>query len=329
MNAMQGIWAAGAIALAVTITGAAPTTAQTSNYPSKTITLVLPFAAGSGTDSIARTLMNRVTEATGWTLMMDNKGGGSGIIAAELAKRAAPDGYTLFYTGNTTHGANSALFKNLPYDPVADFEPITRVGLFPLALLTRPALGLSDVDALVRAARAKPGTVSIGIPSAGPRVATENFQHGAGINLNQIPYQAGNQALTNMLGGQLDVLFLDTVSSLSPIRAGSVKPLAVTSTQRLPMLPDVPTMVEAGYPGFEVLNWSAVFVPRGVPKEVRDTLFKAFADVVASDGWKRYVAGLGGYADASVFTPAQTEAWVKREINAYRETLGRAGVQPE
>lgn len=321
------VWISCVAATAAGLLGAGGRTLAADAFPSRPIRVVLPFAAGSGTDNIARALMSRVSAATKWTLVLDNKAGANGIIAAQEVKRAAPDGYTIFYSGNTTHGANSMLYKSLPYDPEADFEPITRIGVFPLVLLTRPNFGAADAAALVRAARERSGQVSFATSSAGPRVALENLQHESGTKFNHIPYKASPQALSDLMGGQIDAMFLDSVSSLPMIRAGSVKALAVTSRQRLSMLSEVPAMVEAGYSDFEVLNWSAIFVPHGTPQAIRDTFYKAFADVVASSDWKRYVAELGGYADT--MTPKETAAWVRREIRAYRETLSRAGVRPE
>ncbi len=297
-------------------------------YPaSKVIRVVVPFSAGSGSDGVARNLVNRVATATGWQFVVENKAGASGIVAVQEVKRSPADGYTLFYTGNTTHGANSALFKSLPYDPVADFDPITRVGVFPLALLTRPDLGAADVAGVVKMAKAQGNSLTFAAASAGPRVAAENFKHQANIDLRYIPYKSSPQAMTDLIGGQVDTMFLDLVASLPMIRAGKLKALAVTSTQRFAGLANVPTMVESGFPDFEVLNWSGVFVLQGTPQSVRDTLYRAFADVVASDAWKRYVADLGGYADT--LTPEQTTNWVKREIRGYREALARAGVVPE
>jgi tripartite-type tricarboxylate transporter receptor subunit TctC len=301
--------------------------AQTDRYPSGPVRVVVPFAAGSGSDSVARGLFARITAASGWQFVIDNKPGASGFIAAQDVKRSPPDGHTLFYTGNTTHGANSALFKSLPYDPVADFDPITRVGVFPLVLMPRPELGVRTVAELVQLAKAKPGTLTFGTGSAGPRVASEHFQAEAGISTQHVPYKSSPQVLTDLMGERLDFVFMDTVAAIPLLRGNRLKALAVTSTRRLDSLPQVPTMDELGFRGFEVMNWSGVFVARGVPAPLRDALFQRISAVVASEDWKRYVAELGGYAD--VLSPADTAKWVTHEIRLYNETLARAGVQPE
>lgn len=314
--------------LALLAAGTLAGAAQAQDFPGdKPIRMVVPFAPGSGSDNIARALVTRVSAATGWKFVIDNKAGANGVVAAQEVKRSRPDGYTLFYTGNTTHGANSALFKSLPYDPVADFEPITRVGVFPLVLLVRPALGVNSVAELVQLAKAQPGTLTFGWGSAGPRVAEENFRHAAQIQIRDVPYKSSPQALTDLIGGHLSAMFLDTVAGAGSVRAGTLRALAVTSTRRIDALSNVPTMVESGFPGFETLNWSGVFVPRGTPAAVQQALFKAISATVATDDWKRFAADAGGYAD--VLTPAQTADWVAREIRLYRETLQRAGVEPE
>ena len=304
-----------------------PVMAQPKKFPANPIRVILPFAAASGTDVVARGLFDRVAKASGWQFVIDNKPGASGFLAAQAAKGSAPDGHTLFYTGNTTHGANSALFKSMPYDPVADFDAITRVGVFPLVLMPRPELGVRSLAELIELAKAKPEALTFGTGSAGPRVASEKFQADAAISVRHIPYKSSPQVLTDLLGGHLDFVFLDTVASIPLIKSNKLRPLAVTSTRRLDALPQVPTMEELGFKGFEVLNWSGVFVPHGVPADIQDALFQRISAVVASDDWKRYVADLGGYAD--VLSPADTAKWVTREIRIYRETLKRAGVQPE
>lgn len=301
--------------------------AAAQSFPSRPIRVVVPFAAASGSDAIARQLLARVTADTKWQFTVDNKPGANGILGAVEAKKAAPDGYTLFYTGNSTHGANSAFYKSLPYDPVADFEPITRVGVFPLVLLVRPSLGPANVAEMVALARSTPGKLNFSAGSAGPRVALENFRHSANVDIVYVPYKSSPQALTDLLGGQVQAMFLDTVSAIPMIRNGNLRGLAVTSTRRIDALPNTPTMVESGYRDFEVLNWSGVFVPKGTPRPIQDALFKAFSAVVATPEWQRHVGDLGGYAD--VLTPAETAAWVAREIKGYKETLQRAGVEPE
>lgn len=316
-----------ALALAGTLPWVAmPAAAQA--YPDKPIRLVVPFAAGSGSDNVARTLANQISAANpGWQFIIENKAGASGIIGAQEAKRAPADGYTLFYTGNTTHGANSALFKSLPYDPLGDFVPITRVGVFPLALLARPDLAVQSVSDLVKLARHKPGELTFASSSAGPRVAGETFKHREKLDVRHVPYKSSPQALTELIGGHVDFLFMDTVAATPLIKGHKLKALAVAAPRRTEGLPDLMTMAEAGFPDFEMSNWSAVFTRTGTPPAVLQAVFKAVSGVVASPEWQKYVAGLGGYAD--VLSPEQSRAWIEQEIQRYRATLSAAGVMPE
>lgn len=322
---MQAFLTAAAISIAGSLT-ALPSLAQP--YPSQAIQLVVPFAAGSGSDNVARKLTAQVSARNpGWTFVVVNKPGANGFIGAEMVKRATPDGYTLFYSGNTTHGANSALFKSLPYDPIADFSPITRVGVFPLALIPRPSLAVDSVAQLVDLAKKEPGKLSYAAGSAGPQVAGETFKHDAKLNVLYVPYKSGPQAIADVMGGQVDFLFIDTVASNALIRDGKLKALAVTSKRRVPRLPNIPTMQELGYPNFEVMNWSAVFAPANTPAPIVKALYDAFTPVVKSAEWQKYVEDLGGYAD--VLTPSQTQEWIKEEIQRYESALRRAGVAPQ
>ncbi len=297
------------------------------SFPSKPIRLIVPFAPGSGSDNIARKLVDMVGTQSGWTFIIDNKVGASGLIGAQEFKRSAADGYTLFYGGNSTHGANSALFKSLPYDPINDFAPLTRVGTWPLVLMPRPNLGVDSLNDLVKMAKAKPDSLTFPAASAGPRVASETFIYESKISARYIPYKSSPQAVTDLIGGHVDFLFIDSVSAIPFIKAGTLKGLAVTSSKRIDSLPQVATMAELGYPKFEVPNWSAVFAPKAVPADIQQSLYKAFATTIASAEWKKFVSDLGGYADS--YTPEQTAAFIDSEIRSYKTVLGRAGVIPE
>ncbi len=296
-------------------------------YPDKPIQLLIPFNAGSGSDGAARKLTGIISADTGWTFVIDNKPGASGFIAAREAAAADPDGYTLFYSGNTTHGANSAFFKELPYDPIADFQPITRIGVFPLFLLTRPGLEANTVAELVELLDTSEPSLTFAEGSAGPRVAAERFTQDAGVEATHVPYKSSPQALTDLIGGHVDFMFLDTIASRSMVENGTLKPLAITSSERIDAFADVPTMQESGFDGFEVQNWSAFFAPAGTPDEVMNTLHAAFARAIESDEWQTFVTRLGAYAD--VLTPEQTADWVNREIDQYQRVLAKAGVVPE
>ncbi|MCK9512303.1 MAG: tripartite tricarboxylate transporter substrate binding protein [Pigmentiphaga sp.] len=315
--------------LAILATGLGVLTGGTAlaAYPDKPIRVVVPFNAGSGSDNVARKLTGMVGEARGWTFIVDNRPGASGTIGARAAAEAPADGYTLFYTGNTTHGANSALFKQLPYDPVADFDPIIRVGVFPLVLLTRPTLEVASVTELTEHMRSAATPLTFAEGSAGPRVAAERFLHEADVPATHVPYKSSPQALADLIGGHVDFTFLDTVAAMPMIQNNTLRPLALTSRQPIERLPGVKTMDELGFPGFEVQNWSALFVPDGTPADIVQTLHEAFASAISSADWQAFVSQLGAYAD--LLTPEQTAEWVASEIKQYQEVLARAGVVPE
>lgn len=316
----RGLW----LATCLGLIAATPTFAA---FPDKPIRVIVPFNPGSGSDNVARKLTGMVGEAKGWQFIVDNRPGASGQIAARQAAEAAPDGYTLFYTGNTTHGANSALFKSLSYDPIKDFDPIIRVGVFPLVLLTRPGLPGDTLQTFLQTLRQASPPLTYAEGSAGPRVATERFLHESQAKATHVPYKSSPQAISDLIGGHVDFLFLDTVAAMPMIENGTLRALAITSPQRIQRLPEVPALDEQGFPGFEVMNWSALFAPTGTPKATIDTLHQAFAEVIQSADWQAFVSQLGAYAD--LLTPEQVGQWVESEIRQYQEVLSRAGVVPE
>ncbi|MGE4337754.1 MAG: Bug family tripartite tricarboxylate transporter substrate binding protein [Pigmentiphaga sp.] len=326
INPYVSTWRSHLVALTIgfglTISGQAH-----ASYPEKPIHVIVPFAAGSGTDISARKLASLVSQSHGWNFIIDNRPGANGSIAARTAADAAPDGYTLFYTGNTTHGANSALYKKLPYDPVADFEPVLRTGVFPLALIARPTLEVSSVEDLLKRMRESETPLTFAESSAGPLVAAGRFLDEADVKATRVPYTSPPQSLVDIIGGHVDFMFMDTVMLMPMIEKGTLRPLALTSRQRVKRLPDVPTLDEVGFPAFEVQNWSAIFVPDGTPTDVIQTLHDAFAPAVLSEDWQGFVTGLGAYAD--VLTPQETAEWVQAELRQYREVLPRVGVFPE
>ena len=205
------------------------TSAQAQEFPRQVIRLVVPFAAGSGTDLTARELTQKVSEATGWQFVVDNKAGANGLIAIQDVMRSPADGYTLIMTGNTTHAANPALYKKLPYEPLGDFAPIARTGVVPLVLFVAAKHNVKNVGELVELARKNPGKLSFATGSASHRLAAELFKQKTGITVNHVPYKGSAQALTDLIGGHVDFMFVDTAVGMSYIKAGTLQPLAVTS----------------------------------------------------------------------------------------------------
>jgi tripartite-type tricarboxylate transporter receptor subunit TctC len=251
-------------------------------YPQRPITIVVPFAAGSGTDVLARALTAAMTgPLKGATFVIDNKPGANGIIAAGHAAKAAPDGYTLLLTTNTTHSVNPVLYKNLPYDPIKDFAPVGLLGETAPALLTAGNNPAASVKEMVdTATKAKKG-LNFASTNTSSLAATRLLQHKLGMNLTIVNYKSAPQALTDLTGGTIDFFFGDLASGGALVRSGKLKALAVVSDKRLPGFPQVPTTAEAGYPGIEIAIWIGLFAPAGTPGPVLQQLNKA---MVAAQG---------------------------------------------
>ena len=260
---------------------AAPGAALAQTYPSQNIKFVVPFSAGSGTDTLARLLGQRVSTALGQTVIVENMAGGSGVIAAQNVVRSAPDGYTVFITSNTTHASNQSLLKKVPYDAVTDFEPVTKLGTITLALVAHPSVAAKDVKELIAYAKANPGKLTFGCGSTSSRVAGELLKTAAGIDMLHVPYKSNPQVVTDLLGGQISLFFGDVSTSMPPVAAGKLKGYAVSGLKRSPLAPDLPTLNEAGIPGYDLTAWFAAFVPAKTPKPVIDKLNAAMRAALA------------------------------------------------
>lgn len=236
-------------------------------YPTGSITLVVPFAAGSGTDAVARIVAKGLTDRLKQQVLVDNRAGASGQIAAQYVAGAKPDGYTLMMTTNTTHSANPALFKTLRYDPIKSFAPIARVGELPFALVVNPALPIKSLPELVAYAKANPGKLSYGTPNSTSLVASETINRIAGIKMVGVPYKSSPQALTDLVGSTLDVYVTDLGSGMGMMRSNRVRTLATTNAKGTQLLPGIPPIAET-LKGFDLTSWNGVFGPAGLPKPV-------------------------------------------------------------
>lgn len=294
-------------------------------FPDKPIRIVVPFPAGSGTDVSTRQFSQQVATRTGWNFIVDNKGGANGFIGMEDVLRSPADGYTLVYTGGTTHGVNSALFKKLPYDPVADFVPIAP-GLFsPMVLLASPALKVSSAAELLAYIQRNPGKATFASGSSFQQLAGELFKQQAGLDVNHIPYKGSSQSITDLLGGHVDFSFVDLGAAMPHIRAGTIKALAVMAEKRVPPLPDVPTMAEAGLPAIQLNGWAGLFVRKGTPAPVVSQLRRAFGEFFQSAEYAKYLSDNGNYMIP--MSPEQMQEFIASEIKRAKEVFARAGVQ--
>jgi tripartite-type tricarboxylate transporter receptor subunit TctC len=315
------------VLVAVCALGASHMAAGAQEYPTHAIRFVVPFAAGSATDTLARILSQKLATDRGWSIVIENMGGASGMLAAQNVARAAPDGYTVFVTTNTTHAANQSLFKQVPYDAVADFAPVGQLCNFTLALAVHPSVPVTTVRELVAYAKANPGKLTFGSGSSSARIAGEMLKVLGGFDMLHVPYKSNPQAMTDLLGGQISMMFADVATTLPQIRNQKVKGLAVSSAQRSPLAPDLPTVAEAGVPGYELTAWAAAFVPAKTPKPVIDRLHDAF-DAVLADASVRDALLRAGI-EPTTSTPDALRAFVASETKKWADIVKAAGIQPE
>ncbi len=307
---------------AVTMLGAAaPALAQT--YPSKTITIVVPTAAGGGNDAMARTIAQKLGPKLGQTVIIDNRAGANGSIASEFVARAAPDGHTLMFGYIATHAMNPALQK-LRYDPVADFEPIGLVGYSPTLMVANAATPISDVKDLVAQLKAKPDKYTYASAGNGtaPHYAAELFKLNAGVVMLGVPYKGSAPAVSDTIGGQTQVMFPSFFTALPHVKSGKLKALAVAGPKRSPLLPDVPTLKEAGVDGVDVQQWYGFFAPAKTPKAVVEQLNKAINEVLVDKEIVKRIEDHG--ADVETSTPQAFGALVKDELAKWKAVAQKA-----
>jgi tripartite-type tricarboxylate transporter receptor subunit TctC len=314
-------------ACALTGVAAVPSPSAAQDFPSRSIKFVVPFTAGSATDTLARVLGQKVGATLGWSVVIENMAGASGQTAAVAVARAAPDGHTVFITSNTTHAANKNLFKKLSYDPIADFEPITRLGNITLALAVHPSVPANNVRELVAYGKANPSKLSFGAGSTSARMASEMLKTRGGFDMLHVPYRANPLAITDLLGGQISLVFADVSTTLPQIRAGKVKGLGVSSVQRTPLAPELPTMIEEGIPDYEMIGWFAAFVPAKTPKPIVDKLNSAIKAALADTATQETLLKSG--VEPLTSTPEELRDYVVSETKKWAEIVKAAGIEPE
>ena len=296
----------------------AATAAHGQTWPTKPISLVVTYPAGGGADTMARLIAPRLGEALGQPIIVENKPGASGQIGASAVAKAMPDGYTLMLDASS-FAVNPSLFAKLPYDSDKAFKPIGVIALFPNVLLVNPGVAATSVKELVALAKVKKDAVSYASSGNGSaqHLAGAMFESAAGVDMLHVPYKGGAPALNDVIGGQVPVFFGNLASTLQHVQAGKLKPLAVTSAKRSPILPTVPTMAEAGVAGYEVYEWNALFAPAGTPDAVVTKLAAALQKTLDSPNVKARIAQLGGEIQtakpdaAQLFVRQQTTLWAK------------------
>jgi tripartite-type tricarboxylate transporter receptor subunit TctC len=301
--------------------------AQATPYPAKPLTFIVPFAAGTATDQLARALGQSITADTKQAVVVDNKAGASGMLAAQAAARASPDGYTVLITTNTTHAANEHLYKKLPYDAVKDFAPVTGLGKGGQVLVVPANSPYKSVAELLDFARKNPGKLSFGSGSSSSRVAGELLQQMSSTQILHVPYKSNTLAITDLMGGQINLMITDTSTGVPQIKAGKVRALGVSTSKRLPMLPDVPTIDEAGVKGYDMGYWFAAYVPASTPAPVVQRLNELLAAGLKTAPVKAFFDTSGG--EPFPTTPEQLAKFQVEETQKWGRVIKAAGIEPE
>jgi len=296
-------------------------------YPARPLSFIVPFAAGSATDQLARALGQSITEQTQQAVVVDNKAGASGMMAAQAAARAAADGYTVLITTNTTHAANEHLYRKLPYDAVKDFAPVTGLGKGGQVLVVNAASPYKSVAELLAYARRNPGKLSFGSGSSSSRVAGEMFKQLSGTEILHVPYKSNPNAITDLLGGQIDLMITDTSTGVPQVKAGKLRALGYSALRRSAQLPEVPTLDEAGVKGYDMGYWFAAYVPAGTPAPVVARLGELLHQATRSAAAKAFFDAAG--SEAWTTTPQELARFQGAETQKWGQVIKAAGIEPE
>ncbi|HEY6353392.1 MAG TPA: tripartite tricarboxylate transporter substrate-binding protein [Burkholderiaceae bacterium] len=296
-------------------------------YPSKPVFIVVPFGGGNAYDQMVRYLAERLQNATGQPFVVDSRQGALGGIAAAYVARTMPDGHTILFGANSTHAANVHLFKKLAYDPVADFAPVTTLATIPQVLVVSLTLNVKNLQEFIALARSQPGKLNYGSSSATGRVASEAFRQMAGIDAVHVPYRSSAQAITDLISGKLHFLVTDAALGIAQAQGGKAQALGISSARRVAGVPELPTIAEAGLPGYEFNAWLALFVPARTPPEVVKRLADLANDVVRSPGMLEYLGRL--YAEPFPGDPESLRRLVETDTARWGQLINAAGIEPE
>ena len=316
--------AATAIALALAL----PASAQAqSAYPSRPVKLVIPFPPGGPLDIVGRAIAQKLSEAWGQSVVVDNRPGAGGNIGADVVAKSAPDGYTILMGALSTHAVNPSLYAKMPYDAIADFAPITLVAVTPNVLVVNATLPVNSAKEFIAYAKANSGKLAFGSGSNGSagHLAGELFKVDTGTDITHIPYKGGAPATQALLAGDTQFMFDNLANAMPQVKAGKLKALAVTTAERSKLAPDLPTMAEAGLPGFDISTWFGLFAPAGTPKEIIAKWNAEVAKILNSQEMRDKLIAQG--AEPSPMTPEQFAAFVKSEIPKYAKIIKASGAK--
>lgn len=298
------------------------------SYPSKAIRFIVPYPPGGGSDIVARLLAAKMTTSLGQPVIVDNKPGASTIIGTEMLAKAPPDGYTIGMITDS-HAINQLFFPKLPYDSIKDFEPITQLVFVPLVLVAHPSLNVKNVKELIAAAKAKPGKINYASIGNGTphQISMEWLKSMGGISMTHIPYKGVAPALTDLVAGQVDIMFTGTSSALPYVKAGRLNALAVSSARRQPSFPDTPSVAESGLPEFDFMTWYGLAMPAGTPAAITQRINQEIASALSQPDVKERLAALGVVGAPS--SPADFSAFIKSESVKLARIVKTTGVKPE
>ena len=303
------------------------TVASAQSYPNRTIRLVVPFPAAGTTDILARAAAQKLTEAFGQSVVVDNRPGAAGNIGADLVAKSAPDGYTLLMGTVGTHAINPSLYSKMPYDHVKDFVPVVLVAGVPNVLVVNPALPVNSVADLIKLAKDKPGQINFASSGSGTSIhlSGELFKTMAGVDITHVPYKGSSPALVDLIGGQVQIMFDNLPSALPQIKAGKLRAIAVTSLKRAPVLPDVPTISESGLPGFEASSWFGVLAPAGTPAPIVARINAEVNKWLQSADARERLLSQG--AEAAGGTPEQFAHHIRAESEKWAKVVKASGAK--
>ena len=315
-----------AAAFAVIFAGLTSAASAQAPYPNRNITLVLPFAAGSGTDTTTRLISKEVGVGLGVSMVIENKAGANGSIAASYVARSTPDGYTLFVTTNTTHSANPYLLKTMSYDPIKDFTPIARTGDLPFMLVIHPDIAANSVAELIALAKKDPGKLSYASGSSSASVSGATFARLAGIDMLHVPYKSSPPALTDLIAGRVSMMFIDVPTGLPHVNAKALKALAVTTKRPSALLPQLPTMDQT-VKGFDITSWQGWLGPANMPKEMVTRLNAEIRKVIERPDIRNQLGERG--MEAFSGTPEEFDAFLKEQLVLWEKLIADAGIEKQ
>ncbi len=301
--------------------------APADDFPSHPVHLIVPYAAGGSADATARVLAKQISKSTGQTIVVENRGGSASIVGTEFVNKSDPDGYTLLLGQSGPISINPAIYKNLPYDPVKDFAPVSLTSTYPYIMVVNRSLGVKTLQEFVALARSRPGALNYGTTGVGAsnHLLTELFDLKAGIKMTHIPYRGTSLAVADLVAGQVQVVFADPISALQLVHSGMLVALAVTSKDRSPVAPDVPTISESGYPGFDVVAWHGILAPAKTPPAI---ISKLNAEIVRALRDPETKAMLESQAIQVVgSSPQEFAGFIKQDILVWKDVAEQAKIE--